>query len=296
MGLTVSFLIILSHIVSSQYILVQSHDISWWQAQSECMRDYGTSLATIISKQQMEQIQFFINSSSSNINAVYIGLNDHNVNGEWGWIDGTNCFLNEQMCTQFWLTPNNIDNGDCGILISNGLIIAIDCIDIASDGYLCNIYNDHSTMNPTPEPTPTCFPTMEPTEDEILETTENDSSDSSDDDSSESEESESMDNMNIDQYNNDNNDFIDDSISNILNVGESENDEIVIKELKTMMIDTWTVIICLLITNICILCICYLKRIKYERNEIKDVEKRDTEISDFTNDIDVIYRIKSNSN
>ena len=338
-----------------------SADISWWQAQSECISRYGTSLASITSDEQWQNAQNLMTTAVPPLNAVYIGLNDHNVDGEWGWIDGTKCNLDEAICTQFWLTPTDI-NADCGILITNnqyGLtLIAVDCIDIASDGYLCNmnacnmqIQNasecesnanclpselchvrlDDGTMqqlneneecsqfctcyciavpsadptsDPTPEPTPTCFPTIEPTEDVIIKTTESASSDSLSESDEDSEESESMDDLylhQVDDIADDDDDEdestgvdVDGSIANIFDTDESEQDEIITQELKAIIVDTWTVIICLLIANICILCVCYLRRIKYEKERVDEMEKRDDKLSDFTTDIDVIYRINSN--
>ena len=74
---------------SSQYVsIMMDESLSWLDAHKSCIKEYGTSLATIKTNQDILIANQIINTSIES-NNLYIGLyKDVGMNETWKWLDG----------------------------------------------------------------------------------------------------------------------------------------------------------------------------------------------------------------
>jgi len=63
--------------------------MTWQDANNFCASQYGTTLATITSEEEVAELQNLINVDSAP--RFYIGLNDHESEGTWKWASGYEC-------------------------------------------------------------------------------------------------------------------------------------------------------------------------------------------------------------
>jgi len=63
--------------------------MTWQDANNFCASQYGTTLATITSEEEVAEIQNLVNADSAP--RFYIGLNDHESEGTWKWASGYEC-------------------------------------------------------------------------------------------------------------------------------------------------------------------------------------------------------------
>ncbi|XP_033108741.1 uncharacterized protein LOC117110226 [Anneissia japonica] len=80
--------------------------------------DIGTDLAIIKSPEENAFVTSVMIEELSGTPSAFIGMNDRDVEGQWMWIDGDSV----NSATTFWKDgkPDNKDNRDCGLLLSEG--------------------------------------------------------------------------------------------------------------------------------------------------------------------------------
>lgn len=74
---------------------------TWSAAKFYCSQEYGTTLATITSDEDASEL---LSLTTSRDDAVWIGLNDRDSEGEWEWSSGyqwydMDCILCLSLCT-----------------------------------------------------------------------------------------------------------------------------------------------------------------------------------------------------
>eukprot|EP01084_Bolivina_argentea_P296443 510571_1 len=74
------------------YIPLYEWEITWLQAEFECRRRFGTTLATVVTEQDLEEIKTSMPNTKKYVD-LWIGLYNNIGRSEWQWIDGTKCNL-----------------------------------------------------------------------------------------------------------------------------------------------------------------------------------------------------------
>lgn len=150
---------------------------NWYEAQAYCNITFGTNLATIETVEKSEiAMQIMITDEGNPSLPSWIGLNDINTEGEWGWISNAPCdpLANGSLCVTYW------KDGEPNDLQANG---GEDCVDIIRDAANkpmaydgpCSIYRRNQFFCDAAEFAPTVSPTTLPSksslEQIIIETT-----------------------------------------------------------------------------------------------------------------------------
>jgi len=143
------------YVASSKYILVPSTPTTWYDAQSACTQLFGTSLASITSKEDKANIDELLSTETvdRDVQNLWIGLNNglKIVNGHdgWRWIDGAQC-EDTIDCSTFWdIPPQDTPSveADCGIYtktwnenVPQWLIHEVSCPVFENiNGFICNV-------------------------------------------------------------------------------------------------------------------------------------------------------------
>lgn len=73
---------------SANYILIEEEE-DWFDALMYCEEEFDTSLATVLTAEQMAEAINLTHLVTFNRNEFWVGLNDLAKEGEWRWADGT---------------------------------------------------------------------------------------------------------------------------------------------------------------------------------------------------------------
>eukprot|EP01084_Bolivina_argentea_P259277 437446_1 len=111
------------NIIDDEKYKVVSHDaLHWMLAQIECEKQYGTTLATIITNQDLQEALEIADESFKNY--AWIGLYEEPSNNTtWSWVQGESCFDEECLDMEPWFDEDN--NKSIDSLTQIGTFLAI---------------------------------------------------------------------------------------------------------------------------------------------------------------------------
>lgn len=166
------FLVASIHSVVGRFVYYDS-SMTWSAANQYCIDNHGSTLATITSDAEAEEIRNMI-ESNTRTSSAWIGLNDINSEGTWVWASGYSCDGGNCDDLSYWRDgePNNsLNKEDCGIFFGASQFNDGDCENSSPTiGFICDAFSFKSptavpTKSPTDSPTkaPSASPSPAPT-------------------------------------------------------------------------------------------------------------------------------------
>eukprot|EP01084_Bolivina_argentea_P048113 88667_1 len=153
-----------------EYLLIEDGLFTWSDAQQACQDRFGSDLATIITAEDAKEALRIANTASNQGLDLWIGLNDIDTEGDYVFVEETECDEADVDCgLVFFKTgePNNYDTGEDCVSIRLRNVETVTYKDMLNDNQctftipaLCN--QDTTTSDPTASPVLTLNPSTAP--------------------------------------------------------------------------------------------------------------------------------------
>eukprot|EP01083_Nonionella_stella_P081734 225322_1 len=153
-----------------EYLLIEDGLFTWSDAQQACQDRFGSDLATIITAEDAKEALRIANTASNQGLDLWIGLNDIDTEGDYVFVEETECDEADVDCgLVFFKTgePNNYDTGEDCVSIRLRNVETVTYNDMLNDNQctftipaLCN--QDTTTSDPTASPVLTLNPSTAP--------------------------------------------------------------------------------------------------------------------------------------
>eukprot|EP01083_Nonionella_stella_P081737 225330_1 len=153
-----------------EYLLIEDGLFTWSDAQQACQDRFGSDLATIITAEDAKEALRVANTASNQGLNLWIGLNDMQAEGDYVFVQHTECDEADVDCgLVFFKTgePNNYDTGEDCVSIRLRNVETVTYNDMLNDNQctftipaLCN--QDTTTSDPTASPVLTLNPSTAP--------------------------------------------------------------------------------------------------------------------------------------
>eukprot|EP01083_Nonionella_stella_P011468 32573_1 len=122
--------------------------ITWIEANEYCQTEYGSSLATITSVKDNNEITYSSGlrntTGSTPTTCSFIGLHRADNMIDWDWIDGTGLNYTHWASGQ----PSS-DTNVCSVMCGNGTWFTASCTEKYDQAFVCNSPDELSTAQPT---------------------------------------------------------------------------------------------------------------------------------------------------
>eukprot|EP01083_Nonionella_stella_P216240 777523_1 len=164
-----------THDIENAHFALSLTPRTWAESWEYCEK-YYYGLAALLSENELQDAVSLLpnNPDVMAVRTAWIGLNDIKQEGVWEWVDGSECTVNNDNCTELWDEgePNNQhEQGEnCGQIRWISSIPAWKINDKMCDYPLPTLCSkNETTINPTSDPTssptnkPTPLPTNKPT-------------------------------------------------------------------------------------------------------------------------------------